>query len=76
MKLHDYHNALLSKLLCFTEGTELLEGCVIERGYKVFKDTQLKYNLTPIINLYISPVVSLGIFSLVSSDKTMCPEVD
>jgi len=23
-----------------------------------------------------SPVVSLGIFSVVSSDKTMCPEVD
>jgi hypothetical protein len=30
MKLSDYHNALLSKLLCFTEGTELLEGCVLQ----------------------------------------------
>lgn len=50
MKLHDYHNALSSKLLCFTEGTELLEGCVLETGYKIFKDTQLKHNLRPTIN--------------------------
>lgn len=39
MKLNDYHNAILSKLLCFTEGTELLERCVLERGYKIFKDS-------------------------------------
>jgi hypothetical protein len=27
-------------------------------------------------SLYRSPVVSLGIFSVVPSNKTMCPEVD
>ena len=45
MKLHDYHNTVLSKLLCFTKGTEPL-GAILEGGYKIFKGSQLKHNLT------------------------------
>jgi len=68
--------------LSCTDGLYYSDCCDIRYGQLLLVDISCTY-ASDMWNLYISirsrdrsPVVSLWIFSVVPSDKTMCPEVD